>query len=759
MFTGITIKQTPTILEEEITRLKVPNNKIFTSTGDKIVDANARKIMAPLLVQTFDVVRDTDFYRQAGQDTQKIVMQNLLGWVQKNAKDIAVKTSEAEAFAEGKQARLFEVKYIALAPEVKRATAEFYKQNMKQDLAETKDYVSALAIAAALKKQPGFATGGLASKVAGEVVGTTLKKSASELLQEAKALAAKKTTTEVVAPAVQQTNTLLTPAKKAAPQPVVEAAPTPVAPAVAEPAPSFLEATKNYSFEQMNQAESLLKTKMGSQYQLDKYKADFPQDYQNSLLATMKEISTETFPTPPTTKLSKEELQKADDALLAEDIAKKNQDISTTENLNKPNFIVDTDRKKQVLSKIKDIRTTAFNALKQLPEMGSISDDALAVAQGDYRIMKKREVDLTNPADINEFTSFATNYQKRLDDLREQYKDRPPVRLYHGSMTERTPAKLKRGFFDPQGIDSKKHMELDVGATSFTKDLRLNYSDEGFGGEEAKNISFVDIPYADYLFRRVNMPLTSYQKKDMNVIAQTITGSPDIARPLGLPRSLGFRETEDAFVESEKLSIKADPATVQKTFDLFKKQKDVSATLQNRLETIANKYDSILGVGKEQAMLANEAYKNIKLLFLNEFRHTGGKKALQEGMLPSFESNQTTIGRLRLLNKELQFDMQDLLAKTAKSLQQAGATDKAEALLELKKNLREIAKPGLSSDKDYEITSVKKMTEAADAIRRLVGGEERVIQKLEGAEGPASQYPKNVKRSGLAKGGLASRRV
>jgi hypothetical protein len=651
------------------------------------------------------------------------------------------------------------VKYSALAPEVKRATAEFYKQNMKQDLAETKDYVSALAIAAALKKQPGFAVGGLSSRIAGDVLGTTLKKSASELLQEAKALAAKNVaTTEAVAPAVQQTKTMLAPAKKAAPQPVVEAAPTPVAPAVAEPAPSFLEATKNYSFEQMNQAESLLKTQMGSQYQLDKYKADFPADYQNSLLAKMKEISTETPSALPTTTLSKEELQKADDALLAEDTAKKSIDISTTPTLNKGKFDIDSDRMKQTISRIKEIRTDDFNTLRQLPELKSISDDAIAVAQGDYRMMKKREVNFFT--DIEEFASFATGYQKRLDALREQYKDRSPIKLYHGTTTERTPEKLKRGFFDPQGIDDKKHMELDIGATSFTRDLRLNYSEYEFGGGEVKNVSFTELPFADYLFRRVDMPLKSYFKKDMDVYAQAITGSPNIARPLGLPRSLGYKETEDAFIESEKLVIKQDKETMQKSFDLFKKQADVSSKLQNRLETIANKYETITGTGKEQTMLANESYKTIKQLFLNEFRHTGGKTALKEGMIPSFESNQTTIKRLVFLNKELQFDMQDLMAKTAKSLQQTGATDKAEALLELRKNLREIAKPGPSSkNKEVEIESVKKMTEAANAIRRLVGGEERVIQKLEGAEGPASQYPKNVKRLGLAKGGLASRRV
>ncbi len=260
------------------------------------------------------------------------------------------------------------------------------------------------------------------------------------------------------------------------------------------------------------------------------------------------------------------------------------------------------------------------------------------------------------------------------------------VKLYHGTVTERTPEKLKRGFFDPQSISDKKHMELDIGATSFTRDLRLNYSEYEFGGGEVKNVSFTELPFADYLFRRVDMPLKAYlsKNKDMDVYAQAITGSPNIARPLGLPRSLGYKETEDAFIESEKLVIKQDKEAMQKSFNLFKKQADVSSKLQNRLETIANKYETITGVGKEQTMLANESYKTIKQLFLNEFRHTGGKTSIQgeikrlEGtdglasrypkevteFLPSFESNQTTIKRLVLLNKELQFDMQDLMAKT-----------------------------------------------------------------------------------------------
>jgi len=155
-------------------------------------------------------------------------------------------------------------------------------------------------------------------------------------------------------------------------------------------------------------------------------------------------------------------------------------------------------------------------------------------------------------------------------------------------------------------------MELDIGATSFTRDLRLNYSEYEFGGGEVKNVSFTELPFADYLFRRVDMPLKSYFKKDMDIYAQAITGSPNIARPLGLPRSLGYKETEDAFIESEKLVIKQDKEAMQKSFDLFKKQADVSSKLQNRLETIANKYETITGAGKEQAMLANESYKTIR---------------------------------------------------------------------------------------------------------------------------------------------------
>jgi hypothetical protein len=324
IFTGITIKGAPQPLEEEILKLKIPFNKIFTTTGDKIVDASARKVMAPLLLDTFDVLKETDFYKQAGPDVRKIAMQNLLNWAQTNAKDIASKQAEADAFNRGEQARLFEVKYSRLAPEVKRATAEFYKQNMKKDLAETKDYVSALSIAAALKKQPGFAAGGLAAQMAETLIGKgaakvakkSITESADDLLKKVTDMATKAGVE--VAPAAKQTEDLLkqqgvpipvTPsATKAAPK-IQPAAPSPAPteqitdvinkPAETEPS---VNVWSKYSEEQLQQAESLLKTSMGSQYKVNDLKTNFPKDYQKSLLVKLQEIAPEAAATPPTVK-------------------------------------------------------------------------------------------------------------------------------------------------------------------------------------------------------------------------------------------------------------------------------------------------------------------------------------------------------------------------------------------------------------------------------------------------------------------------
>jgi hypothetical protein len=430
--------------------------------------------------------------------------------------------------------------------------------------------------------------------------------------------------------------------------------------------------------------------------------------------------------------------------------------VATT-NLNKPKFGFDEETRKNTLSSIKVLRQESFAAIKDAPEFAGIDPSAIAVAQGEYRVKTGRELNADNPADVTAFAEFAQGFQKKLEDLREQYKDMPPKILIHGTETERTPAKVKRGFFDPQTIEHKKHMELDVGATSFTSDLRLNYRNEPFGGPVVKNISYTELPYADYMFRRVDMPLDAYTKKDMNTIARAITGDPTVARPLSLPRNLGYRETEDAFVESEKLKIQTDFNKIEKQYKLIEQQETNRNRLTNKLLDVVNKTDKDgltlidnIKQGTEKPKEVYETYTTIKGLFKNEFRHTGGAASTKAGMLPVPDSNQTFISSLSKLAKTTNVDVIDAIAAAMKK---TGSTDKALALQELSKNLKTIQTvptyvPPNTTPADIA-SLIDTQTKAANNIRDLIGNDFKLVD-------PAN--PSNTKRIGLAKGGLASRR-
>ena len=69
-----------------------------------------------------------------------------------------------------------------------------------------------------------------------------------------------------------------------------------------EPEIDYLAEYAKYTPEQLQQAESLLKTSMGSQYKLDKLKAESPKDYDKSLLVKLKEVAPEEATTPPVKK-------------------------------------------------------------------------------------------------------------------------------------------------------------------------------------------------------------------------------------------------------------------------------------------------------------------------------------------------------------------------------------------------------------------------------------------------------------------------
>ena len=756
MFTGIRVKVAPRPLEEEITKLKIPNNKIFTSTGDRIVDASARKVMAPLVIDTFNVLKETDFYKQAGPDVRKIAMQNLLTWAQTNAKEIASKQSEADAFNRGEQARLFEIKYSRLAPEVKRATAEFYKQNMKKDLAETKDYVSALSIAAALKKQPGFAAGGLAAQMAGALIGKgaakvakkSITESADDLLKKVTDMATKAGVE--VAPAAKQTEDLLKQqgvpvtvppsTTKAAPtlQPTQDTLPSPAPAAPAAPAAQAEQVTDiinkseqiankaggkqafseinfseyaKYTPEQMQQADSLLKTSMGSQYELEQFKKVDTVGYLKSLMIKLKEIAPEEAATPPTPK---------DLSIITPDIiytpinTEEKKKLSELSDLNKKAPTDNLAARRTILHHIREIRQETFPVLiDQLDElsfvkgMKPLDDEVVAVAQGEYRAAKGMEVDVEDLNSVEDFASFASKYQDKLDALRVKYKDTPPVVLYHGSRTERTKEKLARGFYDPQ-TTSQAHAELNAGAISFTKDLNLNYFVEKFGGKEAKNISETTIPYAEYEFRRVNMPLDSYEKKDLNYIARTITGSPTVARPLSLPRSQTFKETEDAFVEADKLKITQNLESVKEKYGMIAKRTEAIDDAFNKLEV----YDAAAISTKQDPLASYEAYRNIRTLF-KELRKqsdvTSTKTGYGQNYLVALEKFGPAL--INVIN-DVQFAF-----KNQKAMK---GSDKPSLLASFKEQLEILTKRQINPiTGDFDMATVKEKTKAMNKIQQL----------------------------------------
>jgi hypothetical protein len=713
MLSGIAIKGVPSELEGEVSRLKVPFNKIFTSTGDKIVDAEARKVMAPLVMEQFDNLKNTSFYAEGSKDLQKVALQNLIGWAQKTAKEIATNKDEAAAFAAGKQPRLYEIQYSKLPAELKRVVNETYQQQQGKDLATTKDYATALAYAEAMRALPGYANGGVVKMATGGVL-------ARNIIGEAVEAGVKKTAMSLgdivskhsIAPVAEQTaQALATPASAMAKKPYVK---NKYGPAVSQPKPVDVEMEKLVS-----EAEAVPPPKIEPEV-VPEIKTDLPME--EPISPYMKELS----------------------------------EI----NLNKPKFGTGLETRQNTLSSLKDLRTNAFDKLIEMPNVaGKIEDDVIAVAQGEYRAAKGKEVDVNDPKAVEDFVSFSIPLQKKLDDLRVKYKDRPPVTLYHGTETNADDI-LKRGFTDPQNISDTWHTELNIGATSFTKDIRFNLSDPRFGGKEPANILETKIPYADYEFRRINMPMEQYRKSagngDMNTIARSITGSPTVARPLGIPRSLGLKETEDAFTESEKLAISRNMRETEKKIPLAEQQDKVKRMAMYKLQSI--KDDFLVpetmkpikegGRGSEEVQSLN-AYRTIRSIIRNEFRETGGAAALKAGETPIIKSSQTTAGRLKMFAKnqsDIYMEVDDFIPKVIASLEKVGNKDKAEALRVLEDQFKVLRKYNVGMDtpssvlKDINREEIK----AVDAIRDLVGGTYRDKE--------------NKKRIGLAKGGLASRR-
>lgn len=775
MFTGITIKGNPTPLENELVQLKIPSNKVFTSTGDKIVDASARKIMAPLLLQAYEAVSNTDWYKGSSPDMKKIALQNTLAFAQKNAKEIAIDTSQADAFAKGEQARIFEVKYSALPPEVKRATAEMYKQQTGQDLASTKAYVEALAYAAAIRELPGFATGGLISDILGKTLGKGVTKGASELLQEMQQAVVKKE----VLPAVEQTTRALPAAPVA--RPAQQAMPVEAPKTVSkEPIPAQPTSTELNLFDELKTTPDTMteptdlklfdefktiapnnpklfdeiKTKidtlqteftpyqlqeakgklLGTEESLNKFKNEFPIKYLDAVEMFANKIPSN----PPTEKIEyitsfKPKPIEYDDAgnpigpastSLMEPKVKNTQVMAGDLNVKTPKGVTE---RKNTLQLIREERMFNFDKIMSNKDIAALPDaeDVAAVVQGDFRVVRGREFDPKNTKDVAQFVSMSKEYQNRLNVLREKFKDEPPVKLFHGSDTTTGDVQgLKtRGFQNPQE-HNRYHMELDVGGVSFTKDINLNYETGSFGGKDPSKFVYTEMPYADYIFKRINMAPEAYDRKNLNVIAQSLNGSDNVVRPVSLPRTRTFKETEDIFTEADKLTPSAKASGKQVPLysgeqEVTERFAGVSKRVTKEEELKAQMYElskqlKTIPQGPEEAALqkrvAYKAYDSIRSL-LNTAAERGLTTSTKTGIgqryqnfLQGFADSIVT----GTYPDQKVLITSDFISNVATALEKAGAKQKAEMLTILNKNLDEIR---YGTDK----TTVK----TTDNIRKL----------------------------------------
>jgi len=657
--TGVAIKPFPNELEKEITRLHIPTTKVFSTTGDKIVDAAAKKEMAPIVGKLFDAISTTSYYQESSDDMKKIMLQNTLSFASKTAKEIATNKDMALAQQEGRQSKIFENKYAALPAEVKRETASMYKKYTGKNLEESKDYMSALAISNSIKKIPGFAPGGLVRSLTDMLSppsSSFIKKGVGSAVEEGgESLLSK------MQKSLEET--------KAVEKPTVETS-----------APSTKKGLMSPETEQQVQSFVDKAIAEGKKKQALAEKPD---------TSIMADVSKELKKSPPVTPREPsintnwwETAEPADVTSL--EIAKKEANDAAKGNPYR------TVERKAGLSFVQEYRNgyfpllrEAFDQREKKTDTWKVDDVVLGVLQGEYRAKYKKELELTaeNAAEVGK---MADSLQNKLDKLREKYKDRPPMTLYHGSYSPRE-SRATRGFNDPNDVSvDSSHSELGIGAPSFTKDLNLNMVQTRFGGQKPENYLNVKIPYADYEFLRVNMSAKQYGNRDLETAVRTISGDPITVRPMSLPATT-WKEHEDAIVQAHKLkglgapseeraagaAIDYNPTEMKDVVNKFKKRDEDLNNLTRRF----GDYETVLlnpKSSKQVRLTANKAYADLRK-YLNTAMNYSDLVSPYGGMGQQY-AYETGV-QLQRFN--------DMITKSSKMLSSLGSQERAENLKEL----------------------------------------------------------------------------
>lgn len=754
--------------EREIARLGIEPYKLYGSaTGDKEYDRKFVELANPMVTKFIDRAMASDRYKALPPTEQKLALANTV----KTATEIARSKTEA-VFTSSDINKIYKMKFDKLPADQRKIINKRYADDNKGiPLEEAKDYKAVYKYEAMLGNLQ-FAIGGFVAKglkKAASAIPTSLDigaaKAAKTLDDSAVDKLVNKAIDEAVkappSPAIDQTRkAFVQPTPTMPKRPIVEPAPQTIAEPKQDPLATLFDdieaiypskppstSAKPFPPEAYSKGEAELVDTFGGKYVEDMKKSD-PKEYANLLHV----YAGDTLGLKVGKGLPPLPHEVADTAIVKYDdmgnpipvgqIEKKTagavqpeQEVSFSGEYLSGDFnnsllrSAGGKKRQDVLAEIKDARSRAFYKLANKPELQDFDEDVIAVAQGEFRVKAKHEADPTNPADVKAFYEVANSLQQKYTKLQEKYKDTPPMQLFHGQGKGVEEIK-KSGFIDPQKYEKVGQAELDIGGISFTRDIGLGAGAATFGGKSAKNYVYTEMPYADYMFKRINMGAKEYGQKDMNTIARTITGSPSVVRPLSLPRA-DFNETEDVFVEAEKLKTKgpAGAPFLKSAEDVL--TKPMREGVGGKLETAVKRVEKFVD---DRQLLKD--YTNLVVdekLPLNERRKAAYMsydivKQITKDMLASSSAVSTKKGLGQTYQSNLasfadQVASSGKIGKVIKTLRDMGAVQKAKTLENVRDKLFTLSEK--TGDDMKEVGSkgvIKSVNEAREAASKLAKG-------------------------------------
>lgn len=764
-----------TVAEKEIVRLGIDPFKLYgPSSGDRTYDRAFVEAANPMVISAIERTTANKRYQALSPTEQKLALTNVVRDVTSIARD---KTDGK--FMSEDLLRVKKMRFDKLPQDQRKVINERYaRDNNGVTLEEAKDY-KAVDKYEAMLGNLAFAKGGVVGKVLGKkavgeasesILDTLKKKTATTTTTDDAAIDAiinKELSSPAPSAALDQTANMLMGKKPVLPKPAAkskpvlpeeaakppeapvlsqteQALPTPPAQTIEAPAPSKAFADEDYVMGEEMMLESYTPA------QLKSWKVANPEDYENTLhsfTAQAKGLKSSEIPPPPFAKKTDESAESLVDeveydmegnpvSIGGKAVVKKAEPVADEYGVDPKYLSGDTNAvtgnfsvsaRNRAVAAIKETREDSFFKLRNSDKFAAIDDEVLGVMLGEYRYSRGVELNPKDPSALNDAMKLASQYQKRLETLREKYKDVPPVKLFHGQGFGNGVEGIKRsGFMDPTKRD-EYHKEMMLGAPSFTRDLNLGFRSASFGGTDPKNYVVTEIPYADYVFNKINMAPEKYDRKDMNTILRAVTGAPGVVRPIGLPRA-GFLETEDMMLEPEKLRVKGKNAKLRSG------EADVSEALQRGgndvIRAQVKKDEELISEYMKTARQSNDPKERMKMAYMS---YTGIKDLMNSYVnMGNVTSTKTGLGQQyqAAINFFADFSgIQRQMRDVGDILWDGGAKQKAQNLYELSDKLKKFqqSEPTISTAVDEA-----KRTKPLDEVRKFV--------------------PK------LAKGGIASRR-